>query len=271
MSSRTWCFTAYDDNIDKVVKYIESNPNDLRYAICGREICPTTGKVHGQGYFRWNIVKRASALHKLFPKMHIEKCKGGEAANYNYCSKDNNLLAECGTADLEQGKRTDLEVVRDMIKEHKTDADIYDAKPSAMRLNLDKVRRAYMLPIHRDKVEAIWIYGPAGCGKSTKAHIDNPDAFWVPVPTTTGTVWFDGYAGESTIIFDDFPISAALLKRTCQGFKASFGCKGGHVAARWTKVVFTSNYRPEEVFTDYRDWPAVHRRLTVLEMPPASW
>jgi len=259
--ARNWCVTAYGPSVETLVSYVKTEPSELTYAVLGEEKCPTTGRLHGQGYFQFAQKKRMRFCQQR-AKASWLIARGTAAQNRTYCTKEGKILVEYGTP-VEQGRRTDLEHVRDLIKEGKPDSDVFDAVPSAMRLNLSRVRQAYMKPINRP-VEVQWLYGPGGTGKTRRADDENPDAFWVPIPQGE-SVWFDGYNGEKTIVIDDFSIGASLFKRVCDRYPLRVPTKGGHVAALWTKVVVTSNYRPEEIYSDHRDWDAIRRRITLLE------
>lgn len=53
-----------------------NRPDQFKYAVFGREICPTTGKKHLQGYVACHKKKLLTAMQKLFPKAHLEICGG---------------------------------------------------------------------------------------------------------------------------------------------------------------------------------------------------
>lgn len=88
--SLRFCFTLnnYNDNLI----------NDLKTAflklnckwVFGREIAPTTGTPHLQGYIRLEKKKSLSSLKKCLGinAIHLEQCKGSEEANIKYCIED---------------------------------------------------------------------------------------------------------------------------------------------------------------------------------------
>lgn len=93
-ASKRWCLTYFYDNgsdgaviLENILKPLKAN------YILGRECCPTTGKVHIQGY-----VEFLSKIRPLENKdlknlnIHWEKCKGNRQDNIVYCSKENNYI-----------------------------------------------------------------------------------------------------------------------------------------------------------------------------------
>ena len=96
------------------------------------------GTEHLQGYVRFDVRKRGSTVKRLFDNeaVHFEAARGDEQANKDYCSKEDTQVqppVEYGTFDAEagkQGKRSDLETIRDKIKTGSSIADIADEHPS---------------------------------------------------------------------------------------------------------------------------------------------
>lgn len=69
---------------------------NVRALVIGREVCPTTGKVHYQGYVRFSTAVRFSWWKNQFPTAHVEARKGTEAEAAAYCRKDRQLVADFG-------------------------------------------------------------------------------------------------------------------------------------------------------------------------------
>lgn len=100
VQKRHWCFTAYaghlglDDDfsseeiIDAMRSHWES-VNDLpgiRYAIAQIEMCPTTHRLHIQGYLEFKDSKRMNTIYKMFPA-NLEYRKGSRDDARDYCRK----------------------------------------------------------------------------------------------------------------------------------------------------------------------------------------
>lgn len=75
--STWWSVTAYGDEID----ILESTtwPPEVKKVHGGREMCPTTGKIHFQGAVQYTKQVRFSAVKKWLPTSHIEAARQSEA------------------------------------------------------------------------------------------------------------------------------------------------------------------------------------------------
>ena len=109
--------------------------------------------------------------------------------------------------------------------------------------------------------ECLIFWGDPGTGKTCRAYRDYPDAFWVP---GGDKVWFDGYAGQSAIVFDEFygQMSYHLFLRLCDRYPLKLPVKGGFVECSATTLVFTSNRDPREWYCG-TDFAAILRRSTI--------
>ena len=103
------CFTGFNET------GYEFNENQMKYLVVGKEICPTTGKEHWQGYVELKNAKTFSAIKKLFKdnKLHLEERKGNALQASNYCKKDGKYI-EFGELSS-QGVRSDLVALKDDI------------------------------------------------------------------------------------------------------------------------------------------------------------
>lgn len=85
-----YCFTIpnYENNYDKLVTELKEISVK---GILGKEICPTTGTPHLQGFIKLKKPSRITEL-KITGKPHFEACKGNEEQNVKYCSKDGDFI-----------------------------------------------------------------------------------------------------------------------------------------------------------------------------------
>ena len=106
--------------------------NDISYLVVGREIAPTTGTPHLQGYIRFGHRKRLTQVVALIPRAHWTAANGSEEQNRTYCSKGAGVV-ERGTYDPRagvQGRRSDLDNVAALAVAGSTALQIAEAHPS---------------------------------------------------------------------------------------------------------------------------------------------
>jgi len=114
----------------------------------------------------------------------------------------------------------------------------------------------------------LYIYcGDAGTGKSRLAYEQFPDLYELPIGKD---LWFDGYGGQETVLFDDFdgqyPLSQ-LLKLTDNYYIRQVPIKGGHVWFNPKRIIITSNYNPCDWYdysNRYKQALGLRRRVTSL-------
>jgi len=82
-----WCFTFFPEKEEQIGN-LETQLLKCGQYIFGEEMCPTTNKLHLQGFIASTAKIRPKEKFKDFPTIHWEKSKGNEASNIKYCSKD---------------------------------------------------------------------------------------------------------------------------------------------------------------------------------------
>lgn len=192
--TRTYCFTLNNwtqDEYDQLVglKYT--------YLVIGKEIAPTTLTPHLQGFIHFKEAKTLTAVSKLNKRIHWEASKGSPAQNRTYCIKEGDYQ-EWGTPP-EPGKRTDIELVREMISEGNGMNQIIEKASNYQCLQMAEKILKYRENKRNWKPNVKWYYGPTGTGKTRTAYEELPDAY-----ITMGTgKWWDGYDAHPNVIIDD--------------------------------------------------------------------
>lgn len=92
-------------------------------------------------------------------------------------------------------------------------------------------------------------WGAPRTGKSRKAHEMFPDAYRA---ADNPNGWFDGYEGQEAVIFDEFTglFPRQLMLQLLDRYPLQLPIKGGFVAIKATKVVFTSNLDPSTWYNE---------------------
>lgn len=261
-----YCFTSFVDiDTEKVM-------TKAKYLIYQCEECPDTGNIHFQGYVEFPRTIRLNAVKKLFDNeaLHLEVRRGTQDEAIAYCKKLDSKIAgpwEFGEKKKGQGHRTDWDRIKDDITKL-NDFDIANkypqmiiCHPKGMEILKDKLTPPP--PVIRE-VKNIVYYGEPGTGKSRKAHTENPDAY-VLCEGNNGSIWFDGYNGEKTLIIDEFTdtwIPYTLFLRMLDPYKLRLQKKGSSCYANWNKIIITTNVHPNNWYLYKREaMNVITRRL----------
>lgn len=134
--STAWCWTLNNYTLEDVKCLEDFNIEEnatCSYLIWGKEVCPSTGTLHLQGYIEFQGRLRMSSVKKFFGEsilllnpevIHLEKRRGSQKQAIEYCKKEGSYN-EKGEP-KQQGKRSDLNTIRDKIRDGATDLEIAD-------------------------------------------------------------------------------------------------------------------------------------------------
>lgn len=270
MASKHWCFTLNNYTSDDEERLRVLTERDTEYLVFGRETS-STGTPHLQGYLILVNRKRFQQVKNLIgSNPHVEKKKGTPLQASEYCKKDGDY-EEHGSLSSNQGKRTDLEKVVDMVKSGSCIQEIAEECPEQY-IKFGRGIRDLKLQLESSydhhECRGVWIYGSPGTGKSHSARAFDSGAF-----IKSQSKWWDGYQGEKTVILDDLdtPTLGHHLKIWTDKYACTGETKGGTIHLRYQTFIITSNYTPEEL------WPedpvmaaAVSRRCEVIHKSERS-
>lgn len=126
-------------------------------------------------------------------------------------------------------------------------------------------RRSLALPRDGVTKPEIYIYWSkaSGTGKTSRAVKENPDAYIFTKPRDKSTVFWNGYMGETTVIFDEFYgwIPYDSLLRILDWYPMNVETKGDFMPLSATKFIFTSNKPWEEWYPNINNTNALKRRI----------
>ena len=234
------------------------------------------GVRHVQGYVQFrDKIRVKAAAKRLGGRAHVEPRRGSHEEARSYCSKEETRTEgpyEAGTPVLGAGDRSDLVALQQDLQGGMSMAEVSDAHfglfiryPRSIQL----YKQLHAKPRDPDvPTKCLIFWGDPGTGKTRRAYHDYPDAFWVP---GGNKVWFDGYAGESSIVFDEFygQMEYPLFLRLCDRYPIKLPVKGGFVECSATVLVFTSNKDPREWYVG-ADFGAILRRSSITRFTSLS-
>ena len=205
---------------------------------------------HIQMYVHFRTPQRLTRARKLFPGSHVEARYGTVTEAIDYCSKEESRTDgpwHYGVPPPGQGTRSDLDQMTLMIKEGKSHKELADAMPGMVirhSRGIQVLESWLRPPITRD-VHVTVLWGPTGVGKSHRVIMAHPDLYIVPAPAQR--MWFDGYVGQSVVLFDDFRtdwMKPSLLLRLLDKWPMTVEWKGGTTAWLPTKIFLTTDSTP---------------------------
>lgn len=259
---RAFCLTFFTEPIKEI-------PETVRYAVFGKEIAPTTKKIHWQAYAEFDKQLRFGAVKKLFKDktIHIEVRHGTREEARDYCKKEGDWY-EHGVWIKGPGARRDLEAIVQVMKDGASITEVMMTHSSAYCRHRNGLRDI-AAEITRQKaskwrtVEVIFHTGPTGCGK-TRAAMEVA-TYKIQADQTD---WWQDYQGEEAICIDEYnnDMKISRLLQYLDGYECRLPVKGSHTYAMWTKVFITSNLRWEEIHPNAKmvHKKALRRRITMI-------
>ena len=254
--SRDWCVTDYTLDEEKMIKAF----NGSQYYIYGRETCPTTNKKHLQMYVYYANPRSFKSMKKKLGTAHIEVTKGTPLQASDYCKKEKDFV-EDGTLPLPQGKRTDIDEVRDILKETNSMKCVVEKATSYQAVKMAEQILKYCEAPRNWKPEVEWYYGATGTGKSKEAYEILGDDCYTCMSTGR---WFDGYDAHENVLIDDMRkdfMKFHELLRLLDRYALRIETKGGTRQFRAKKIIITSCFHPSEMFDTREDIQQLLRRI----------
>jgi hypothetical protein len=237
---------------------------DYKYLIIGDEIAPTTGTPHLQCYVYFNNARTWSSMKKKLPfGNNIMKANGNAKSNQTYCSKEK-VLFEGGEIPR-QGKRNDIEVCRDLVKDGGNMREVTDICTSMQGVRIAEIWLKYHEKPRDWKPDIFWFWGPPGSGKTREAF----DMCRDPWVSGKDLKWWEGYDGQGDVIIDDFRCTDCTfseLLHITDRYAFRVENKGGSRQLRAKRIIFTSPFPPEKAFNNTEDkFQLIRRFLEIRE------
>ncbi len=271
MQHPNWCFTAHygepqQISLESLEALVAATAEKATYLIAGKEVAPTTGQKHLQGYAQFKKPHRLSEVVRFIP-CHWEPAKGDDQANYDYCSKEGEFNEFGERRELNPGRREQArwDVARASLEAGTMpeDSQIYINHYSNCKMI---IKDFMVMPEMLDEPCGIWIHGEAGVGKSFKARQDYPDAY-----LKLCNKWWDGFQPHhQNVIIDDFDHGHHMLghhlKVWADRYPFIAEIKGGAISIRPRVICVTSQYSPEDIWADRETRDAIKRRFKVIRL-----
>ncbi|MDK2584193.1 hypothetical protein MFL68_011640 [Corynebacterium sp. BWA136] len=226
------------------------------------------------GYRHWQLLIdgntspiRFSTLKRRLPTAHLEPRRGPIQQAINYVTKEETRIIdeprlEHGTIRHgdEIGRRKDVEVVREAVLEKGLSADeVFLQVPEAARMTsfVERLVAARERAQNSEprEIEVLWLYGPPGTGKTSLAVDIGGDDFY---RVTDYSHPFDSYAGEKTLVLDEFDgeMRLSTLLNVLDIWPTMLPARYADRVAAYNQVVLISNEAPWSFYS----WETPSRR-----------
>lgn len=215
-----------------------------KYLVVGKEV-GENGTPHLQGYIEFNNAVHFNSLKKKLPRAHMEKRMGNAKQASDYCKKDGDFFEKGEIS--QQGKRTDIDNICELISDGNSNKDIIKTCPSAF-FKFHKhisVFRSNLLEPRNFKPMVSIFFGTSGTGK-TRAAVecfkDESYYMWGPEQTK----WWDGYEGQKKVIMDEFrgQLPLGYILRLLDRYQMKVELKGSMCEFVADEIIITSPCHP---------------------------
>lgn len=253
----------YTEEDIKALSVLPYTDDDVQYIIFGKEIAPTTGTPHLQGYMEFSKKKTFVRVKETIGKrawFGIRKARTAAPA-INYCKKDGDFIEVGDPKSNTQGKRTDLKDIRSRVTNGGMAAimDAHEA-PTFIVMRTAEKYLSYTEQRREIKSKVIWVYGPPGYGKThmcevMAANLASDGRVFVKDDEEK---WFDGYDAHEVVLFNDFDPSWAIAKRTkfnnlCDKYGSRVEFKGGSRQFKPLYIIINTILPPLAFFNKNQD------------------
>lgn len=197
LQSPNWCFTLNNYSSSDVDRL--NNPNllnDVQYLIFGKEISGT-GTPHLQGFVKFRSRKRMRGAKAILGDVHLSVARSVQKS-IEYCKKDDDFT-EIGEIVSTQGKRNDLDVIKEEVELGNWDLDYYIVHHPEVWSRCSNWIRSYIGIKRKQKfteqivAKPLWIWQSELYSKLEGPVHDRKISFYVDYKGDRGKSWFARY------------------------------------------------------------------------------
>ena len=260
--ARAWVWTYYpsaDNDINDSGTGPLFQQEDMAYMCYGIEICPTTKRLHWQGFVIFTSRHRMSAVKTLLHSstIHVERMRGTVQESIEYCRKDGNFQ-EWGTipSGMKRSQLSNADILTTLRT--KKVRDIISSTPELMYRARELLYIQNTIVNDTPKKWKTWIWfwtGVTGAGKTTRlinySNILNKDFYF----KHDNSKFWDGYNGQEIVVFDDVIYPISHLLRLHNPTPQLVNLKGGSINFRARIIIICTNYSIDEWYQSARGNP----------------
>lgn len=260
-----------DEDFEKYLQSLEH----MKFYSFNREQAPTTGTIHFQLFAIFSSPKRFSTVKSYFPTAHIECCKKSSSTCLEYTTKSETRVSgpyTWGTFE-DQGSRSDIKSLNELIKAGATDKQIRELLPNSYTRYSTYIsnERQKMLAEELDSeikqdFLSVYIYGNTQTGKTSDLFLGYRNKAYF-VSDYLKNPW-DAYRNQDIVVMDDFncQFNLDMMKKYIDVFPIELSSRYNNKYGNYTKVFIVSNkpisYHYSYERTHERDkWNSFRKRV----------
>lgn len=272
--SRAWVFTINNWTEDEF--YLVKNTT-CTYLVMGKEIAPTTGTPHLQGFVYFKALKSMASIKAAAgwarASLRIKSANSTFAQAADYCKKEGQFveLGECPAelaAARAAGGASTADKWREALEQSRQGLEVEDSMIAFLHYKaINHHREAHLCRMRNltdTTQQMLWYWGEARTGKSRKARTDNPDAY-----LKSCNKWWDGYQAQEVVIIEDLDRAhdclAHHLKVWADRYKFPAEYKGGMFVIRPRVIIVTSNWSIADIWQEEQSREPLESRFKQVE------
>lgn len=172
-----WVFTLHygladkaQPSLDQATAFVESLQSRATYFIYGKELAPTTGQPHLQGYVQFKKPARRTELVKLIP-CFWDPARASDDDNYDYCSKSQDIVEFGERREVNPGRREQNRWETNWGYARRGEFSLLDPQIALQHWsNIRAIAKDFMeMPDGIDAPCGVWIYGEADASACSMA------------------------------------------------------------------------------------------------------
>lgn len=272
---RSWVFTwnnYSEEDVNRLTSTDYLKDIGVKYLLFGREHAPTTNTPHLQGYvYFYDNILQSELFTRFKGTFWCRKARGTPKQNLVYSGKEDKEPFQWGVPPKGQGKRTDIDVIKQAVKDHlPINEIIFNHATSYQSMKCAELLFKYAPQPKCQKRLVKWYYGQTGSGKTSSAIKECEDkglSYWMTAETLK---WWDGYFGQQVVIIDEFRGDMAKyhwLLRLLDSYPVRVETKGSSIYLQPSTemIIITSAFHPRKVFCTLEDINQLLRRVDEIK------
>lgn len=271
--AKHWCFTINHPTIQDVSMF-----KDIAilttYYVYGEEVADS-GTEHLQCYICFDKAVTLKSCKGYWPRAHFEVMRGTPIQASDYCKKDGKFV-EHGllpkAKNVAGGEATKAKWIEISTAATENNLQLIQSKhPKEFVSNYRSLKQISFdfqppMPDLDGDLDNLWVYGESGVGKSKSVREQYGEDLYYKMCNK----WWDNYEGEENVLIDDLDLTHSVIGHHIKiwadryAFRAEV--KNHSKMIRPKRIIITSQYHPNEIWTDQKLVDAITRRFKVKHM-----